>query len=446
MTRSFISRSGVRRLGLAAAALAAAAAAVVAAPRGLMWARAATEGLMAGARLVGEAALSLLQHPTATLRGITIAADRHVEGLKEWLGTGAAYAAAWRVDPAGFAAASFTLLACAAACVAVAGAWDHVTDRMTFTLSRAARERMRHIRRIRHGPIVQLWRARAMRREQRRGQRVAGVRAPLQRITWWARDLADGLRLLAARPAPASAFFACQAAGGAIRIAGGLLRVASQRLAYLVLPVVLIAAPWIDFSIHLDDVAEAAERDIAPAARRYVDDAAELNLADLSARTEQMRTRYAEHRQRLLAPLAALDSELGRELGTINRAVAAGDLDGATIDYRTDRALSRYASRTTLISERIVLHSAGAPHGPYEPSSNWLESIRDEQALFESARTRSTRAESQRHLDETIAAVAAQWSYESCVLLENPRQLAEGPLPATHPRCGASSINARALP
>ena len=260
------------RMGIASAALAAGAGAAMVAPHGLLWTRAAIEGLLAGGRLASDAVLSLLGHPAATLRGATIAADHHVEGLKEWVEAGAAYATAWRVDPVSFITASFTLVGCAAACVIAAWGLERVTDRVALVLARAARDWTRHMRGSRRGPIVRLWRARVMRLEQRRGQRATGARAALQRIRWWARDLADGLRLLVTQPVPSDGAHRMPDDVDGRERGGQGIRRGCQQIAYLALPIVMLGVPWIDFSIHLDDVARAAERDIAPAASRYVDE------------------------------------------------------------------------------------------------------------------------------------------------------------------------------
>ena len=282
-----------------------------------------------------------------------------------------------------------------------------------------------------------------MRLEHRRGQRATGVRAALQRIRWWARDLADGLRLLVTQPVAATGLIACQTMWMVVSVAGRVLRGGCQQFAYLALPIVMLGVPWIDFSIHLDGVARAAERDIAPAARRYVDEVAELSMADLPVCTLQMRARYTEHRQRLIVPIADLDIELTRDLHALSSAVAGG-LDKRTIDYRLDRLLVPYARRKLLLFEQVFVHPADTPHGPYEPSDNFLDSNHDEQALFAAARARSARPEAQRYLDEILAAVAAQWSYESCPRLYDLEQLLQRPQPFTIP-VAASLRQARGL-
>jgi hypothetical protein len=439
MPGSRMSDRGARRfstrLGIASAALAAGAGGVMATPHGLDWTRGAIEGIVAGGRLASDAGLSLLLHPAAALRGATLAANNHADVLQEWSEAGAAYATAWQVDPVGFATTSFTLVGCATACVLAAWGLEGAGDRVARMLARAVRNLTRHVQGSRRGRIVRLWRARAMRLEQRRGQRALGVRALLQRIGWWARDATDGLRLLVAQPASATVFFAGHAAWISLGVAGSALRLGWQQIAYLALPIGMFCATWISFSVHLDEVAGAAQRSIAPAAKRYVNEVAELNMADLASRTDQMHARYAEHRQRLVEPITELDSEVARDLNGLRRAVAAGGLDPGVVTYRMDRLLFRHARHRLLLAEQI-LRPTDTPHGPYEPSLNWLESIRDEQALFEAARVRSTRPEWRRYLDKIAAAVEARWSYESCILRYDRNQLAQRP-PSIPPHCDA---------
>jgi hypothetical protein len=159
-----------------------------------------------------------------------------------------------------------------------------------------------------------------------------------------------------------------------------------------------------------------------------------------------MRAQYADHRTRLLAPVVDLEMNLKRDLENLSQIVAANSLEQRSRDYRMDRLLLPHASRRLLMVDEIFVYPTDTPHGPFEPSRNWLESLRDEQALFESARERSTNPEARHYLDEVIAGVAAQWSYESCILLDDPERLLERPLPRIYKDCVATPADKEGQP
>lgn len=404
----------------------------------LDWVDGVTEGIAGGWRRLGEALLYLLAHPAATVRGAHIALADASASLEEWVRAGADYFAAWSVDPVGFAASSVATGVGVLACVLAAWGLEGVADRVAIACSRVFRDRSQRARRGRVGAITRLRRARAMRLEHRRGQCASGVRRVLQRIRWWVQDGVDGLRLLIAQPVPATVFMAERLGWTILRFAGRALRVGWQQIAYLTLPIVLLSLPWIRFSVHLDNLDRAVQRDIAPAAGRYLNDVADLPIAPLRVRTDNLRARYAEHRLRLLQPVSDLDAELDREMHALDRDVAAGRLAEQTIDHRLGGLLDRYGRRRLWMIEQIFLHPTRTAHGPYAPSHNWLESYRDEQALFEAARARSTSGETRRYLDRAIAALEAQLSYESCILRDDPGKLLERPLPPAYSGCGES--------
>ncbi|MBT0963741.1 hypothetical protein [Denitromonas iodatirespirans] len=380
------------------------------------------EGLADGVQRVAAALGHWLWHPLVTVDGIVLALSDRRQGVEVWQRAGGELLSGLSADPAGTAASLASLLVCAAGCVAVAVGLSEAGRRGW----RAMAEALPRPRAA--GRIGRLRRARAMRRERRRGEG-AGHGSWARRLRHAGEDLRDGLLTVWRHGGAGVGFLALRAGGALGRSGAGLMRQSGQLVAYLALPLALLADPWIDLSVQRAATARAAEAQLVPAARAFLAAAPGLSVSALDAQAAALRRHYAAHRQQLLAPIRRLDAALDGDLARLEAQLGEGGLSDATIDHRLDHALMGFAGMRLRWLAVLVLPLPAGAADPLAVPRTWFENRATEAAVFAAARARVTDPAHAAVIDAILARLAAERDYEQCLRTWDASVLLAQPLP-----------------
>ncbi|TVO67188.1 hypothetical protein [Denitromonas ohlonensis] len=377
-------------------------------------------GLGEGLRRVGLAVVHGVLHPGVSADGIALALSDRRQGLEAWQAAVTHGWAGLAVDPAGSAGVIVMWMVCAAGSVAVAAGLSAGGARL-WRLATRWRSAPR-----RSGRVGRLRRAWAMRVERRRGELSA-------RWGWWqdaghgVADLLATPRLLRRHGLAGVRFLGWRLRRGLGRLVAVLLRQLGQQFAYLALPLVLLAGPWIDLGLQREATARHAARTLVPATRDFLADAPGASAPSLMAQAMALRQRYAAHRQALLAPIVRLDRRLDADLNALDALVGAGPVDSGMLDHRLDGALDRFVSDRLRWVGQLVWPLPDRAPDPLAVPHTWFESRATEHRLFAQAREQAADPAARAALDTLLTTLDAEWDYDICLRAWDPNLLLDRP-------------------
>jgi hypothetical protein len=400
------------------------------------------DGIATGLALLLSSLSNLFLHPISTLGGVQLAIEHWEITQDILLGEWDFYRRAFSTDTAAFTEISLTVAVCAAASALLAqwleaGAvwasrWRPRRGGISRWISLAEFGRRTGILRR----VQILLRARNIRLEQRLAARGTGLRGNLRQLKWTAQDIIQGLRLGLTQPLSWFLYLLCRVTDRISTFTKASLRILWRQIAYLLLPVVLIFQPWIEWSVDFNTSSAVTQRRLAPAVESYLEQVASFSIDELEKRTEMLQTMYAEFRKRLLEPVTELDRVLEQQLNTLDGLVAGRQLPGPTIDLRVNAMFDRYGKRRLFLGELLFWHSMDDEHGPAAPSRNWLQSYIDERVLLSKAAERVQSSEAKSYLTAAIDVLDRRLAFETCIANYNLTELLARPLPEEHKYCG----------
>lgn len=389
-------------------------------------------GLGDGVRRVGVAVGQWLWHPLSTVDGIALALSDRRHGLDAWVSATAHTWAGLTADPAGAAGVALGLAVCATACVGLASGLGWLGEPLWQRLAAAWAPPTR-----RRGRAARLWRAWRMRQEWRRGQ--AGGAWPVwQRLLWALADVLETPRLLRRYGMAGLDFMLGRAWRTAGRLLSRLMREVALQVAYLALPLALLAAPWIELSVQGAAMQRLAMQRIVPLAQAMVAGAAAAPADVLAAQAGELRAALAAHRRALLAPVAVLDARLDAGLSALDAQLGDDALAARVVDHRLDGLFDRFAAyRLRWLALRVLPPAPDAMADVSAAPRTWFESRAFERRALSLARDRAAAPGSRARLDRLLAALEAETAYEWCLRGWDASELLKSPLPAVA-QCGRS--------
>ena len=236
----------------------------------------------------------------------------------------------------------------------------------------------------------------------RAGRRVANV----------GRDLGAAGRLAVRAPGPFVVYSGHRMGRAAAALVASTGR-GVWTLRKVAIPTVLVFNDQITDAINRTATREAAGREVAVLARRFLADAPHLPPDELARRLAEVGAAYDTYRNRLMAPLHEEDLRLDAKLKELEAAIARGEIPANTIDSRLNAMLlNDYAPRRRVILTDIYERNRDAHHDMFDPSPNRLLAYQDEVAFLDAALAKVTDPAGRRLLEARKADITDRAALE----------------------------------